>query len=231
MDAFLRGLDVFFFHTPPGDVILVGALGVGLWSTLVVLYEVFWAPPKVGLYFSSSSFPRKLFLPAAAAAVLLIIVVLPIKAQGRTPANPEPGEHVADIPQQLEPHLTPLLVRIGQFEANYYDAHGEFAQALPLFFSPPGNGNAALPDALLRAPTRGVTGQQLWSELNLNATPVNIRVDVYDGPAGKGYVVIFEAVFDGQSYQLVVNSGAETFRGPAKVQAAAWQLVVTEANP
>ena len=90
---------------------------------------------------------------------------------------------------------------------------------------PPVDGAEEPPD-LSRKPIG--KGSRSWSEQAVPlpaAMLVAVAVDVYDGPAGRGYVVRGELVAAGVLWSRSVNVGPETYRD------AAWRPVVRDRQP
>lgn len=124
----------------------------------------------------------------------------------------EVGEKVADAPTDIDPLIEKQLAGIADFEAAEFSKAGRYGQVLSLYTTVPVDGVAALPDKLDVAPTDGVTGDLFWQATDLQAFPANIRVDVYDGPSGLGYVIVLEAKFNGELWQRSINFGPERYR-------------------
>jgi hypothetical protein len=225
LQIFLR----FIFATPAADVIKIASAAIAVWTAVAGAY-VYLKPDPYPLFFGVPArrahwYTPQPFLwkwaaiPCLAGAVLLF-AVWPARAhpvvhpvvQGNAPGDTLPGDDLGAAPADLDRHITPILIRISQFQTAYYDQHGRFAQVLPLFANAPSEGIAALPDRLTDIPTSGVRGSDLWAFVNLAAFPANIRIDVYDGPQGKGFVVTLEARFNNQLYTTSINSGPEGYR-------------------
>lgn len=104
------------------------------------------------------------------------------------------------------------LTTANAYQSSYYQAHYTYQQVLWSHTIAPSVSTA--PDNLLARPDDQIaTGQDFWLGANLPAaTAYRVRVDVYNGPAGPGYVVILEAVVSGQSWLKMINVGPETWR-------------------
>lgn len=121
-------------------------------------------------------------------------------------------------PNTLVAIVEPLKLQaegIAAFEESFFAANGYQMQMLPSHISVPVVDQETAPDNLSAAVTDfPVPGAVLWDGANLpNVTDYSVRVDVYDGPDGKGFVVVYETVLDGVVYQMVENYGPETWRG------------------
>lgn len=81
----------------------------------------------------------------------------------------------------------------------------------------PKDGLDAAPDGLNDAPTNmkgsGKTGQAFWSAGKMPSSfSARVRADVYDGPRGRGYVLVVQAVEGASTWQRVINNGPEVYR-------------------
>lgn len=125
-------------------------------------------------------------------------------------ATPIPETVKLDIDGALTDHLAKLLA----FEADYFNTHGRFFQALDSHTTPPDDGKLIAPDQLSAGPTDQVEKDDyLWQQLALDpALPYSSRVDVYQGPEGWGYVLTVSAVLDKQLWERAVNTGPEAWR-------------------
>ena len=80
---------------------------------------------------------------------------------------------------------------------------------------PPADGALVLPDLLYSFPTDqiGKSAQAQWDAAKLPVSlDARVRVDVYDGPQGKGFVVIVQSQLNGATWQRSINYGPETYR-------------------
>lgn len=148
-----------------------------------------WAPapsPRVGR--DPSAFPR-----AAAAA-----------------APPTPA-----LLQQFDLTIAALTPQLIAWQTSYALAHrGGYFQGLRSHSAIPADGAAASPDRLTSKPTdQADTLTSFWEGAGLPAkTPFALSVNVYDGPQGRGFEVVYLAVVGGQTYSRIVNVGPETQR-------------------
>jgi hypothetical protein len=97
-------------------------------------------------------------------------------------------------------------------QREYREMTGRYAQMLPSHLEPPADGSAGIPDGWFKHPT-----DQQYSWPNLDAIrfepmPFDIRIDVYDGPEGQGYVTCFQVQIKGSMYERCQNYGPEASR-------------------
>lgn len=133
-----------------------------------------------------------------------------------------PGQDVADVPADIDTFVDASLPGMARWQSDYYATFGQYAQVLWMYAIAPADGKAELPTLLDVSPTdqTWTRPRAMWEYIGLQAFPANWRVDVYDGPAGKGYVVTFETEFDKVRWQRSINIGAETWRD------ASWHEVI-----
>jgi hypothetical protein len=102
-------------------------------------------------------------------------------------------------------------------QENFRTNRGTYWQGLPTHLSCPAHTNgtdgSSIGDNLDANPT-----DQLSSWLNQfpdwvsELLPACLRVDVYDGPSGKGWTLTAEATHDGRLFRRIVNVGPESHR-------------------
>jgi len=110
--------------------------------------------------------------------------------------------------------------RIQARQSAYFTTKGKYFQGLPTHASAPVHTDSAFPtpapDRLTTKPTdQAEDWLSQFSEWNGMAMPSLVRMDVYDGPQGKGYVVTVEAFRGTQRWRRSINVGPETYRGRA----------------
>jgi len=78
--------------------------------------------------------------------------------------------------------------------------------------SPPEDGIGVVPDNLAEVVDGG--GRKYGDVIDLTTTTMRarIKIDVYDGESGKGYIVTLELIEGGKTYRKVFNYGQETGR-------------------
>lgn len=138
-------------------------------------------------------------------------------AQGGGPRTPTPttspsgAQTRAAIDAAVALHWT----KIANWMNTYAAGHGgRFFQGLRSHTAVPANGLSAAPDRLSARPTdQAETLAALWGGAELpGLVPFALTVNVYDGPAGRGWEAVIEMVDNGQLWRRVVNSGPETWR-------------------
>jgi len=107
--------------------------------------------------------------------------------------------------------------KLQAYEINYLDAKGGrgYMQALWSHSAPPTDGALVAPDLLTSKPTdQAESFSDLWSAIIIDSgeMPVRLRIDVYDGPSGKGYVIVIETIINTRTYTRSINTGGETWR-------------------
>jgi len=124
-----------------------------------------------------------------------------------------------EIRGTVDTRLVGRWSEIQQAQAGYHATHGRYAQGLLTHSSIPADGVEAAPDRKHAKPTDQA---ESWEQLsNLPATMMSaLRLDVYDGPEGVGYVVVVGVRIGGRLWQKRINVGPETWR------AHGWREVV-----
>ena len=106
-----------------------------------------------------------------------------------------------NLKNMIEGRLTGILASMDAHQNSYISTHnGQYWQGLPTHSVTPKDGEQKLPDVGNQTPK----GQdEPWPPGALNAPqPMNIRVDTYDGPFGKGYVVRAYVESEGELWVL-----------------------------
>lgn len=118
-----------------------------------------------------------------------------------------PEEIRADIDQRLAAKAGEIVAK----QAAYLAAHGRYWQGLCTHSVIPEDGEELPPD---RAAEKPFYQAESWLDLGgLPETTMSaLRIDTYDGPHGKGFVVVSEVMIDGQLWSRSINFGPETFR-------------------
>ena len=120
----------------------------------------------------------------------------------------------ATLQAKADQVLQDLLVAIAARQVAALDATGAYWQGIMTPATPPADG-AEIPPDLKRKPVgRGTS----WAEepVPLPAEiPVAVAVDVYDGPAGRGYVVRGSLVLAGVRWDRAIGVGPEDYRTTA----------------
>ena len=110
-------------------------------------------------------------------------------------------------------HWATIVARQENFRAN----RGRYWQGLPTHFVCPAHANntdgSKVGDRLDEGP-----GDQFSTWLNVfpewlsELLPACVRIDVYDGPQGQGWVLTVEATHNGTTYRRSQNVGPEAHR-------------------
>jgi hypothetical protein len=98
---------------------------------------------------------------------------------------------------------------------NYQKKNQRFPQILNLMDEPPTVGQEEKSVTRIdRSPTDQIhTSRDVLGRLPETKYPVDIRVDIYDGPKGKGFVIIFtRKINDNLFEQYRINYGSEIYR-------------------
>lgn len=121
-----------------------------------------------------------------------------------------PAETRAKVDTQIDAVLPTITVKAN----NFFAANGRYWQALRTHSVPPLDGVDENPDVGIKAPTDQGDGWPI--ALRNRQYPMAISVDVYDGPQGKGWVVVITSrVTEGAeivTWVRVVNIGPEIWR-------------------
>lgn len=137
--------------------------------------------------------------------------------------RPGPASHAqTDKPDpllaQLEADFLAYWPKLADFQAAYAGLHGgRYYQALDSHTTPPTDGKLELPDKLQTGPTdQAEKANLLWAMAELpSKLAYSVRVDVYDGPDGRGYVVTLTADVGGRLWARAFNNGPERWRDQA----------------
>lgn len=110
---------------------------------------------------------------------------------------------------------------IQNYQSSYLIANNRYYQALWSHTTTPSA--LTLANNLTSHPSyQAETAQALFTAANISTTlPMRIRIDWYDGPSGKGYVLTIEVVACGVTKMRSINVGPEPYRDRA------WTEVVT----
>ena len=165
-------------------------------------------------------FPSTTIFVLVGLATLLIALASPTApataqmvapAQQMVAAQATPAPNFAGIDNIIDQHLP----RIATYQAAYLLGHGRYFQGLWSHATTPDEASNNPPDQLASRPTDQLEDfGAMWSQVAVGQgrIPMRVRVDVYNGPAGQGYLMTFETARAGVSYQRVVNVGPESWR-------------------
>lgn len=118
---------------------------------------------------------------------------------------------LAEIRSAVDTWLANRWNAIQNAQANYVAAHGRYFQGLFTHSVRPTDGAETAPDRLADKPTDQA---HRWADfINLPATmPTRIRIDVYSGPIGAGYVATVDIRVNGTNWRRSAQVGPETWR-------------------
>lgn len=119
---------------------------------------------------------------------------------------------LAQIRDAVDAKLAEWWPTVTDRQAAYLAAKGRYWQGIRVISGDPPEDMAAVPCNAAAKPTDQAED---WTAFGL-ALPATLgfvlRIDVYDGPAGKGYVATVEAKKNGVIYERARNVGPEAFR-------------------
>jgi streptogramin lyase len=109
-------------------------------------------------------------------------------------------------------------------QQTYFDNHGRYWQGLITHSSVPvfttNSDGDAIPDDLSFKPTDGLLSwEDIFPDWEGALLPCAIKIDVYDGPQGMGYVGVVFVRYNGTVYSRSQNVGPESSRTKA------WHIV------
>ena len=117
------------------------------------------------------------------------------------------------LPNQIknsgDTELNILVSDLEQKQTQYVKENGTYWQGLRTQPSPPSK------QEISNLGSKADNGKS-WDDMEIQVPSLSrfsYRIDVYDGPSGKGYVLIIQTEEDGKMYQKSINVGSETYRG------------------
>lgn len=117
----------------------------------------------------------------------------------------------AQIRSTIDAQLAGIWTKIQARQAVRFANTGNYAQFLWSHTAAPADGVEAAPDGTAK-PTNEAAGWQAVLADLLPTMAFRLRIDVYDGPSGKGYVATAQVKFGNQVWERAQNSGPETWR-------------------
>jgi len=114
------------------------------------------------------------------------------------------------VVEQIDLWLASLLALIDERQTQYYKVHGRYWQGLWTHAEAP-SGEAAAD----RMASKPLDQTERWSDFAPEAGgPVRarLRVDVYSGPQGDGYLLWVQTVVNERIFERVMITGAESYR-------------------
>src|SRR3972149_3593576 len=167
-------------------------------------------PPPPGNYCSPprQRNPRAHALMLHTLIILIVTAFLPGVGIGSTRAQTTQPDF-----KDIDTIIDAYLPKLQAYEINYLDAKGRgYMQALWSHSTPPTDGALVAPDLLASKPTdQAEAFADLWSAVIIadGKIPVRLRIDVYDGPDGKGHVITVECIVAARTYTRSINTGGE----------------------
>lgn len=115
------------------------------------------------------------------------------------------------IKATVDEKLPDLLSVIMSKQVSFAIEHGgKFWQGFSTKEAPPSDGMIAKSDVGIKSPN----DSEPWpSEIISDDMPMSVRVDVYDGPLGKGYTVTSSVSISSEIWERVDHVGPERWRG------------------
>lgn len=123
---------------------------------------------------------------------------------------PTAAQQIADA---TDANLAASLSAAVSLQNAYFAENGRYWQGVPTIDDPPADGETLTPDTS-RRPSDQLEDWVASGAAQLLPDQVQTRlsVDVYDGPAGAGWVVRMEFRSEGVLYRKAVNVGPESSR-------------------
>jgi len=119
--------------------------------------------------------------------------------------------NVETILATIDTRLAASMTLIETIQNDYFQEHGRYAQALFTHSTAPADESEAAPDQLEQSPT---DQDETWNDLASGVMPATMlsrmKVDTYDGPSGKGYIVVLEKIINDDTYVRRINVGPES---------------------
>lgn len=151
----------------------------------------------------------------------IIAIFLALGLIRLTPARAEPDNPFVDLARQLSiPHSQTADIDtiiydawpgIVEFQEEFFQRHGRYYQMLWSHSATPDTRRMA-PDRLMEKPAdqRARASSALWARGKFPATtPCRIRVDVYEGPHGHGFILIIQTRGANQTLNRMIEYGLE----------------------
>lgn len=146
--------------------------------------------------------PKLRLIPQFLLFLLLLGSVRPVQAQ-------------VVITDTIDAEIALITPQIATFQASYILQAGKGSQYYQMLWSHttlPADGTVKTADNLDAKPTdRPDDGTLLWQTIKSTDLTSNyrIRIDTYDGPSGKGYIVIYQVEISKGLWQRSINVGPD----------------------
>ena len=109
---------------------------------------------------------------------------------------------------RADAEIQAVLSKIEERQTESLSADGRFWQGKNTHSEDPEDGSITTADRLDEKPTDQALG---WPSGGVSDS-ISLEVHVYDGPAGKGWVLIARVKSAGRSYIKSINNGPESYR-------------------
>lgn len=124
---------------------------------------------------------------------------------------PAPSSQGSSIPIEVDDAIDRFWDWTVARQLEVYAISGQFVQLLPSHTAIPAGGFHAYPDGWYGHPTDRPNSWDSFNAINYEPLPFSIRIDVYDGPAGTGFVACFQMDLGG-ILERCRNYGGEGIR-------------------
>ena len=124
---------------------------------------------------------------------------------------------IAQLRTRVDDFIANRLPLIVARQENFRTNRGRYWQGLLTHTVVPAHTNSAdgdsIADGLVQTPTDSLDNwAAVFPEWTADSIPCALRVDIYDGPSGKGWVLFIFVRFNGQLYRRGLNVGPESSR-------------------
>lgn len=116
-----------------------------------------------------------------------------------------------EIRNNANARLVDALPVIQTRQGTFFAANGRYWQGLRTMSFTPADGETRTPDVGTRTPT-DQTGAPWPAAIRSLGMEIALQCDAYDGPLGKGYVLIAQVSIGDRTWERARNEGPETWR-------------------
>jgi hypothetical protein len=145
---------------------------------------------------------------------LMLLPLSPVSASTTPESSYQFDE--AKLQAYIEEAITSRWELIVNFQKEQLINNGQYYQVLPINSTVPEDGTKVLPDKLSVAPTYAPTktAQAFYDAIKFDSSgePFTVRVDVYDGPKAKGFVLCASYMATKIEKRRCWNFGQENYR-------------------
>ena len=114
----------------------------------------------------------------------------------------------AGLETAVEAEAVGVIAQIDDVQSIHITGHARYWQGTNIHSVHPADGNERTPDRLDVA----IRSLETWDEKGINVRPntkSNYAVHEYDGPSGKGYIIIQSVISGADTYQRLIDKGPE----------------------